>query len=162
MIEQSLGKARLRYWLLDAGKQSLPQSPQGGHQIAAIHRRNEARRERLQSSRVVPVQHVSAILRNPCQRGERALRLHRHFGKRQIAEFACNLLRVEEQIPDLWARHAPRPREAPPARYRGSTSVLLGAVLARSTARCAARYAGGNDFLAREFFARNPRWPIQP
>src|SRR6185312_12037457 len=62
-VEQALQHARPEYRRIDQFEQARAQGQQVAGEVAAVHRRDVQRRQRLQGLRVVPVVEVAAVAR---------------------------------------------------------------------------------------------------
>src|ERR1700733_3122231 len=162
MVEETLRQAGLKQRLLDASEQSLLERPQRSDEIAAIDRRNEPRRQRLESARVIPVEDMTVMFRNTGERGYRALRLGHKFGDGEVAKLAGDLLRVEKQS-EIGRRDTGCDRRRLFLNVVGNQPVMLfGAEFRVVAPGVKSRIAQEQDFFSRQFLAGNPGGAIQP
>src|SRR5579871_5036911 len=101
---------------------------------------------------------MSANFGNAGKSSKRALRLHRHLWKREISEFAGDLLRIEEQS-QICGRYARcNGRRLFLHVIRNEPVVLFGAILREITPRKERATPEEVDFFPQQFFARHLCW----
>src|SRR5215470_3924624 len=79
VVEKALEQAAPQHRLAQLVEASLLQSPEGRKQIPAVDGRNEHWSQWLKSARVIPIQHVPAMLREASQRGQSLSRIAHEF-----------------------------------------------------------------------------------
>src|SRR5258708_37552459 len=97
VVEQSFRQTRLQYWLSKPLQTALLHSPERSQQIATIYRRNKTRSERLKRARVVPVQHVSAMLLQALDRRQGLKGPLGEFRHGEVSKFTRHLSGVEKE-----------------------------------------------------------------
>ena len=97
MIDESLCQPPSQDRLIEQMQAALLQRPKRCHEISAIHRRNKERRQWLKRARVIPVVKMPAMTRHFAYGVQRLRRLLHKLSRRQIAEFACHLTRIQQK-----------------------------------------------------------------
>src|SRR5208282_2208404 len=97
MIQQTLRQTRLAERLAQAIQESVFQRPKRSQQIAAVHRRNNPRRQGRERARVIPVQQMATMLCETSRRSQCLLCQDRQLGNCQISELNRNLPCVEQK-----------------------------------------------------------------
>ncbi len=105
MIGQAFRQLFLQQRTLQKVQTALLQGPQRSHQVAAVHRRNEAGPQRLERAGVVPVEQVAARSRKLRHGGQSTKGLFGEFRHGQEAKLAGHLAGVQKKS-QVGGRHA--------------------------------------------------------